>query len=173
MHFDHFLSSLIRDCSQTTLTRFWLFLTTYDIFYAINFEKKWNFWTTYLHTLSCKCCLQMNPKYFRREIQTFPDPNTSVKRHVYEFEECSTSDDFNPLSVHSRCSLCSLLCNWAERCVSSVKWWRDIEKCYCTIVAKTTHLRHQKGRLTTIILQPYIFVRASVNGLLSTRKDPF
>ena len=28
-------------------------------------------------------------------------------------------------------------------------------------------------RLTTIILQPYIFVRASVNGLLSTRKDPF
>ena len=83
-------------------------------------------------------------------------------------------NSFTPLFVHSRCSLCSLLCNWAERCVSSVKWWRDIEKCYCTIVAKTTHLRHQKGRsLTTIILQPYIFVRASVNGLLSTRKDPF
>ena len=81
------------------------------------------------------------------------------------------------ISPHCLCtlgagSLCSY-CNWAERCVSSVKWWRDIEKCYCTIVAKTTHFRHQKGRLTTIILQPYIFVRASVNGLLLTREDPF
>ena len=98
-----------------------------------------------------------------------------VRKVHLRMKKCSTSDDFNPMFVHSRCSLCSLLCNWAERCVSSVKWWRDIEKCYCTIVAKTTHLRHQKGRsLTTIILQPYIFVRASVNGLLSTRKeDPF
>ena len=41
----------IRGRSQTTLTRFWLFLTTYppcvDIFYGINVDKKGTFLDTY------------------------------------------------------------------------------------------------------------------------------
>ena len=47
----------IRGCSQTTFTRFWLFLTTYPrcvyILYGINVGKKWTF-LDHLPTLSCK-----------------------------------------------------------------------------------------------------------------------
>ena len=40
--------------SQTTLTRFWLFLTTcVDIFYGMNVDKKWTF-LDHLPTSSCK-----------------------------------------------------------------------------------------------------------------------
>ena len=46
--------------SQTTLTRFWLFLTNYphcvDIFYGMNVDKKWTFWITYLPRLVNVVC---------------------------------------------------------------------------------------------------------------------
>ena len=52
----------LRDCSQTTLSRFWLFLTCVDIFYVINVDNKWIF-LDHLPTSSCKRSLWTTP-YF-------------------------------------------------------------------------------------------------------------
>ena len=49
-------NGLLRGHSFTTLTRFWLFWTTFpmyvDIFYLIRVDKKSTFWTTYPPHLS-------------------------------------------------------------------------------------------------------------------------
>ena len=105
----------------------------------------------------------------------FPDPKTSWKGKFMK-EECSTSEIIQPPC------LCTL--GAASARIAAEQW----KMCFfCQMMAwhwkvllhncgkndAFTAPKRAKGRLTTIILQPYIFVRASVNGLLSTRKDPF
>ena len=62
----------IGGCSQTTLTRFWLFFDhlppCVDIFYGMNVGKKWTF-LDHLPTLYCKRSLWTTPKAGRKEIR--------------------------------------------------------------------------------------------------------
>ena len=46
--------------SQTTLTIFWHFLTTYPLLLTVSTLKSWHFWTTY-PTSSFKCSLWTTP----------------------------------------------------------------------------------------------------------------
>ena len=53
------IASMVRGCSQTTLTRFGLFLTAYvDNFYLMNVDKKWTFLDTYVSLLVNVVCEQ-------------------------------------------------------------------------------------------------------------------
>ena len=87
------LNYLLRSCSQTTLTRFWVFLTTYPPAFTFSMEKTLtkseHFWTTFLHCLVNVACEHpltyfMTCMIFRRLLINFHEGKISNFYEVFK-----------------------------------------------------------------------------------------
>ena len=104
----------IRSCSQTTLIRFWLFMTTYPppltfSMYGMNVDKKWTF-LDHLPTSSCKRSLWITPKMVPKKYYNINKKIIQWKLCMYNIV-CKTMFLFQ-VEIKKKChwNLCQRVC---------------------------------------------------------------